>query len=414
VTDLRILNRPRMTEYVVASDVLAKDDFILIDVGVSSGLDAHWRHFGKHLRAVGFDPWIDECRRLSDAEKNKNVSYVAALVGITDQTHWFHQKVPGEPGRNHREYGPDRIAMDPFVRSSAHKVGRASGRWEQPSAAMSSTKVQIDTFIRSSDLPHVDFIKIDTDGDDFESLLGCEGIIDSHQVLGFCLESQFHGPVSDRTNTWANIDRFLRSKGFLLFDTSMHRYSRATLPAPFETRIAAQTRFGQLMWGDALYFRDSGAPGYADYWSIHLAPEKLLKLACMFEIHCLPDCAADLIVAHREVLDRIIDTRTLLDFLTPSLNGRQVTYDEYMHAFETRLEQFFPAGFKTGSIDLTAPDESLKTDERVTILEAQLEVLKQAIVLKDATIASQNYSLERQQALYAELLRQQLGMPDEA
>jgi hypothetical protein len=55
---------------------------VLIDVGVSGGLDAQWRTFADRLRAFGFDPWIDECKRLAHEETSDKVEYIAALVGI--------------------------------------------------------------------------------------------------------------------------------------------------------------------------------------------------------------------------------------------------------------------------------------------------------------------------------------------
>lgn len=407
MSDLNIRRDPPMTKHLVASGVFTDSDFVLIDVGVSGGLDDQWRHFGDDLRAVGFDPWIDECKRLAGEEKSAKVDYVAALVGIVDEAHWYHQKVEGEPGRKHREYTiADRVS-DPYPRTRVNDMQRAQGRFDQPPVAISKQKIQIDDFVRSATLDHVDFIKIDTDGDDFEALLGCDGIIDSHGVLGFCIETQFHGPVSDRSNTFANLDRYLRSKGFLLFDTSMHRYSRSALPSQFVLNIAAQTEFGQLMWGDAVYLRDPAAPDYAARWSAKFSPHQLLKLACLFEIYSMPDCAAELIVTYRAEIDRVTATSALLDLLTPRLEGKRLGYDDYMAKFTERLDLFFPVAPDT-LVDLAMPSDGLIPSDREAILEGQVEVLKQSVALKDAMLAEKTYALENLQNLYTILLRQQV------
>jgi hypothetical protein len=397
-----------MTNYLVESGVFQRTEFVLIDVGVSGGIAEHWRLFGAHLRAFGFDPRIDECVRLSSMEASDKVFYLAGLVGIEDQSHWYHRTVPGEPPKKDREYTTDRGVHDLFSRSSAFAVQRVPDKVDGPPIALSTKKIQIDKFVREGDFNEVDFIKIDTDGDDVETLIGCEGIIDSHKVLGFCVESQFYGPVGDKTNNFATTDRFLRSKGFLLFDLSMQRYSRSALPAPFEYSMAAQTKFGQLLWGDALYLRDPAAPGYEAYWPTRFSPEKLLKLACLYEIYSMPDCAAELIVAYRGELDKIVDAGKLLDFLTPPLGGRAVTYDQYLREFTERLDRFFPFARGVNPFDLVAPDNGLKLGDRIAIMEEQNAVLREALRLKDAMIEEKTYFLERLENLYANLLRQQI------
>jgi hypothetical protein len=411
MSELTICPDPRLTKYLVSQGIFAATDFILIDVGVSGGLDAQWRYFADRLRAIGIDPWIDECKRLAREETSDRIEYVAALVGIIDDDHWFHRKMEGEPGRNHREYTVADHVSDPYPRTSVNNIQRAQGRFDQAPIEMSNRKIQIDNFVHEAKLDHVDFIKIDTDGDDLEALLGCERIIDSHGVLGFCIETQFHGPVGDRTNTFANLDRFLRSKGFMLFDTSMHRYSRSALPSLFVQNSAAQTESGQVMWGDALYLRDPAAPNYNSRWSAKFSPYQLLKLACLFEIYAMPDCAAELIVAYRAGIDEIVSASTLLDFLTPPLGGTQLRYDEYMKKFDERLDLFFPVAPDV-SVDLAMPSDKLTSSDREAILEGQVEVLKQAVALKDALLAETTYALDRQRDLYANLLRQQLGLPE--
>jgi hypothetical protein len=60
---------------------------------------------------------------------------------------------------------------------------------------------------------------------------------------------------------------------------------------------------------------------------------RLLKTAVFFELYCLNDCAAEIIVAHREVLAPVVDCDRLLDLLTPPFRGALLNYKNYMKAY---------------------------------------------------------------------------------
>jgi hypothetical protein len=59
---------------------LAAERFALLDVGCSGGLDPKWRAFGQRLRAIGIDASATECQRLTAAEDNPDIEYVATFV----------------------------------------------------------------------------------------------------------------------------------------------------------------------------------------------------------------------------------------------------------------------------------------------------------------------------------------------
>src|SRR5690606_20933333 len=96
------------------------------------------------------------------------------------------------------------------------------------------------------------------------------------------VEAQLHGAVHDYANTFSNIDRYLRARGFTLFDLEIYRYSRAALPAPVAIRVPAQTIAGQVHWGEAVYFRDLAHPGYEAMFGIDSTRERLVKLCALF------------------------------------------------------------------------------------------------------------------------------------
>ena len=184
-------------------------------------------------------------------------------------------------------------------------------------------------------------MKTDTDGSDLEVLRSFEDMVRPSRVLGFMVETPYTGSASDTVHTFHTVDRLLKRHGFVLGALSVNRYSRAALPAPFAYAIMAQTVWGQPMWGDLVYLRDGAQSDYPRFGD--LSPRKLLKLACLWELFCAPDCAAEILLGHRERLSPLVDVDRLLDVLTPPLDGRPVSYREYMAAFEEDPTRFYPA-----------------------------------------------------------------------
>ncbi|MBA2462983.1 MAG: hypothetical protein H0V45_14670 [Actinobacteria bacterium] len=122
----------------------------------------------------------------------------------------------------------------------------------------------------------------------------------------------------------------------------MNRYSRAALPAPFVYRAPYQTVRGQPIWGDALYLRDAGSPNYEAVGAETPSALKLLKLASLFELFDLADCAAELLLRHRELVEEWAGVDELLDLLTPPIDQTAVSYREYRALFNSDIERFYP------------------------------------------------------------------------
>jgi len=73
-----------------------------------------------------------------------------------------------------------------------------------------------------------------------------------------------------------------------------------------------------------------------------LSPLKLLKLAALYEIFTLPDCAAELLLERRADLSPLVDVDRLLDLLTPPLGDERLGYREYVAAFAEDPSRFYP------------------------------------------------------------------------
>jgi hypothetical protein len=331
---------PRMLLDIVSGGVFANDPFMLIDVGCGLGLDPAWRQFGPHLQAHAFDAQLVEIERLARDEKNAGVHYHAALVGLPDD----------DPiAARRREGRAEEAYFEPFARTStaaALASARASGdvpfyetnNWA--ALELSTEKVGLAAFLTAQGVGSVDFVKTDTDGDDLDVLLSFEEMIEPAGALGFMVETPYTGSDSETVHTFHNVDRLLKRHGFLLCAISVNRYSRAALPAPFLYSILAQTVSGQPLWGDLVYLRDGVHPDHVRFGG--LSPMKLLKLACLYELFLLPDCAAEILVTHRERLSSLVDVERLLDLLTPPLDGQTLSYREYLAAFEQDPTRFYP------------------------------------------------------------------------
>jgi hypothetical protein len=312
----------------------------LIDVGASGGINAEWQVFGDRLRAVAFEPLVAEAERLQQRAQGSKLRYVAAFVTCPDVDVVFPPEIrhdPFMPGTNH-----------PFARVSAvralqlmrmnyvEQVFNTGGP-----AQYSDRRVILDEYFTSTERESIDFIKIDTDGHDFPVILGAEGLLQAGGVLGLSVETWFGGASHDYANTFSNIDRFLRARGFSLFDLDVYRYSRAALPAPFQYDIPAQTVTGQVMWGEAVYFRDLAMDGYEQTRSYTATRERIVKLACLFDLFGLPDCAAELLIKHRDVVGESVPA--LLNDLARAEAGRDIPYAEFIGAFEADPQQLYPS-----------------------------------------------------------------------
>ena len=340
VSTPRIREEGPVTSELVRRGAFAGHPFVLADVGASGGIGQHWRQFEPALKAFGFDPLIRECERLNAAEKNKSITYHDYFVGFDDYSSLF-------PADSRNGW-----SNQPFERTSASRAQRqqsmSQAQWfnnQNPDVVLTQRRTSLDKFFADFLDVKVDFIKIDTDGHDYEVLCGAERVLDRHGVLGLFVESQFHGVSHPHSNLFSNIDRFLRERGFSLFDLEIYRYTRSVLPGHFVYNIPAQTREGQVLAGDALYLCDLAAPGYEDRWGM-LASEKLLKLACLFEIFGLPDCAAELIVMKRPEMAQWMNVDEVLDGLARQIHPARANFAELDRLFASSVKTFYPHAAK--------------------------------------------------------------------
>ncbi len=342
---------PPMSFAAYAVRGLSSEKFFLVDLGCAGGIAPAWRVFGDRLGALALDASVDECRRLASAEANPAVEYLAAFAGISS-SHPFSQ----------RRHGREEASRNPWGRLSAARTAAQREAWLRGASdaqkireslwylteTSEKNQVIVPQLLCERGVTSVDFLKIDTDGNDFAILNSFDGAFDGLGILGALVEVNFGGGPDDTNRTFHNTDRFMKAQGFELFDLTQRRYSAAALPARYELGIAAQTGSGRILQGDALYVRDWAAP----YWEKPAAaasPDKLLKLAIVFATFALLDCAAEILVRFRERLAGQIDVDRGLDLLAAEMQAgveKPLSYRDYIAAFEADSPLFYPDGTK--------------------------------------------------------------------
>ena len=338
-----------------------KDCFRLIDVGASGGIAPYWSAFGQRLRAVGFDP-IAVPSTPPTTTADSHVKYETAFVGCRD----FESLFP---------LTERQIRVDPYTRTSAARAQEITklrgGTHPFELSEDVDRRIVLDEYFDEHE--ELDFLKIDTDGSDLEVLLGAERILRSGQILGLLVETQFQGWAHDYSNTFANIDRHLRARGFALYELDNQRYTRAALPGLFRHSKTAQTFSGQLLWADALYFRDLAHPQYEQLHGYQITRERLLKLVALFDLFELADCAAELLIA-RPAFTTAEERARLLNLLVKSA-GFEGTYEAHRERFESDPSAFLLRHQPPSIADPVSPgvDQGLSARRQIEELTQQLE-----------------------------------------
>ncbi len=323
---------------------LKPDRFTLVDIGCSGGINAAWREFGECLRAFGFDPNLEEINRLAEAESLSGVEYVPAFVGLPADD-------PGAARLAARTF----TARNPWARLSvartleirtakamSNKEKTELNEWSEVPLANADKPILVQDLLRGRGIDDVDFIKIDVDGPDFLILRSLKSTLAGTRVLGVCVEVNFFGSDDPDDHSFHNVDRFLKSVGFELFDLSKRHYSTTALPAPYLHSVPSVSEWGRILQGDAIYFRDLAAPHNAEF-AASLPSKKIAKLAALFAMFGLPDCAAELFLRFKPQLAAVFDVEKCIAALVRQAAGRGApTYFDYIGEFEADGRRFYP------------------------------------------------------------------------
>lgn len=341
-----LINFCPLADYV--AEISAPSAFVLVDIGVGGGIARQWRRLGHRLRAIGIDPSVREIERLTASEKNPNVTYVNAFASLPPD-HPFAKKT--RLSRDGARNPWPRLSTSQYL-ERLYPAGKHVEDYDRRAADLSPTaqlaspekSIVVPEFLRCNGIVGVDFLKIDVDGQDFEILNSFDDVFTYLGILGIGVEVNFFGPDCETANTFHNVDRYLKSQGFELFRLSTRHYSTAALPSKFVYREPAQTEFGRVVQGDAMYARDLASGLYDDFIA-SLSADRILNLLTIFAVFNLPDCAAEAALKFRSILSSICDVDKVLDLLTAQAQetvfGR-VDYQTYVSRFAKKPRSFLP------------------------------------------------------------------------
>jgi FkbM family methyltransferase len=143
--------------------------------------------------------------------------------------------------------------------------------------------ITLDHFCQTEDIGEIDFLQVDVQGADLDVLKGASWILDK-SILAIQIEVEFSHLYQGQP-LFADVDTFLRAKGFSLFDLTTLRRVRKFSP------IQSNAHPGQILWGDGFYFRDLIRQ---DIDSLPKTPEQIFKLACIADAMEFGDYALEL------------------------------------------------------------------------------------------------------------------------
>ncbi len=352
---------------------LSSESFKLIDVGCAGGLPSGWRAFGDRLAAIGFDAEAAEVARLTAAETNPNVRYQAGFVGVPDghplkaviagRGYWHRwvagrlsyertQHIRARRGAGERQsvddYFEEILAQDwsPFpVHGYDTDYARSSQVFAPgPTPPSPDQPIDLAAYAHAAGFDDADFVKIDVDGPDFEILRSANGLLARPTLLGAALEVCFYGSHDANDNTFHNVDRLMREKGFELYGLSVRSYASAAMPSPYLDIHPSMNLQGRPVQGDAIYLRDLGSRASREE-AAALSPQKLAKAAALYALFSLPDYAAEMLIVHRARLAPLFDVDHALDLLAEQtqedLEPPKLDYRDYMRAVEDEEPRFF-------------------------------------------------------------------------
>jgi FkbM family methyltransferase len=302
----------------------ADERFLLIDIGAAGGVSPQWKPIVDLARIIGFEPDRAECDRLNAA--GAGMEFHATALHSSSGEHTFYLA--------ESQYCHGFRPCDPEYWSRFPNAVNNQVRDEIRVQAQS-----LDDFASGAGLDHIDFIKLDTEGSELDILRGAAGSLGSRRVLGLMVEVWWD-PRLKQQPSFAEMDTFIREHGFTLFDLECQRYPRNSLPVGPLTRasgaagssrlgrLAAKLSFptpyqhyGQLLTGDALYFRDPVWDLKQREASFAWDDQAVLRLIGLLDLYGYPDFAIEILDFYRDRFTRPLDVDGLIDALVPPLGG---------------------------------------------------------------------------------------------
>ncbi|MBO0349185.1 FkbM family methyltransferase [Phormidium pseudopriestleyi FRX01] len=236
-----------------------------------------WSIFAPRLTIYGFDADQDACD-LANADLE------------TRSVNWTEQHIAAALGRSVGE-STLYVTQDPMCSSlyqpNEPYLERFAGLSDLVNLdfTVEIETTSLDAITQDLGIQNIDFLQLDIQGAELDVLEGAVRVLET-SILAVQVEVEFSALYLNQP-LFADVDNYLRKAGFTLFDlaTSYRPRTRSPIVSPHHP--------GQLLWGDAYYFRDlleeknrgSNVPN----------PEQIFKLACIADVMDFPDYALELL-----------------------------------------------------------------------------------------------------------------------
>lgn len=273
----------------------------LIDVGALGGVHQRWQNITENYPAtvIGFEPDRQECERLQK-ESAPYITYLPYALSSKETPKEFYLT---ESDGNSTFFRPDSEFINRFVQRDAYKIKKI----------IEMETITLDSVMEIQGIKEADYIKIDTEGSEIEIIDGAEKTISSV----FAIETEvWFNRIYKESPLFVEVDNKIRGHGFILFDIARSNFFKRVkgheLGGPK----------GQLMAGDAIYFRDIlNHEPESVFWD----RGKLIKCIILLVQYCYFDYALEVLdeARSKHIYERS-EADNIRDFIME--NGKRLPY----------------------------------------------------------------------------------------
>jgi FkbM family methyltransferase len=222
----------------------------VVDVGCRWGFADPWLRLGDQARVIGFDPDVEECRRLEERYRDRpSVRVVPQGLGA-------------EPGAA-TLFVTKEPASSSLYRPSADAVDRHPALGDERLDHTETVHLTtLDEWAADAGVDAIDLVKLDTQGSELDILRGAPRSLASVRAIE--CEVQFN-QLYEGVPLFGDLDRYLRAHGFVLWqfrNLAHHASERSRLDFNIPTRwfhdsyqADFHAKAGQLFWCDAFFVK---------------------------------------------------------------------------------------------------------------------------------------------------------------